>query len=97
MSRYVLETGMIKPPDPKEKKDKILKPLADCAKDQSQKRNFAQANQSPISDPKAASKVESASKKAKADDSPITKGLSSKVTSMRVCRLSARLIYVSLL
>ncbi len=84
MSRYVLETGMIKPPDPKDKKDKTLKSVE---KEQSQKRNFAQANQSPISDPKESSKVESASKRSKPDDSndsPSTKGLSSKVTSMRV-------------
>ncbi len=84
MSRYVLETGMIKPPDPKEKKDKSSKPVDDSSKDQTQKRNYSQANQSPISDPKQATRVESVSKKPKADDSPSTKGLSSKVTSMRV-------------
>ena len=84
MSRYVLETGMIKPPDPKEKKEKASKAADHSTKEESQKRKFVQANQSAKSDPKVGSTVESDSKKSKADDSPSTKGLSSKVTSMRV-------------
>ncbi len=75
---------MIKPPDPKEKKEKTSKAADLSTKAESQKRKFVQANQSTKSDPKVASTVESDSKKPKADDSPSTKGLSSKVTSMRV-------------
>jgi hypothetical protein len=87
MSRYILETGMIKPPDPKESTGKKRKQKVEDDVTH-------QASHKIVTDPADKSDLKSAQDVPRIDEGS-SKGLSSKVTSMRVCKPSLK-CYVSI-